>query len=178
MQILTEISCPNCLAPIDFQHHSNNMISCGSCRSNFILEGHLCPNCASYYKDEVDNCGRCGTAMSRTCGKCHTSNWAGDEFCKSCGVSMDLISVTIQQFHEQSKQHRRARMAQMGEMRAQEEALSKKRMADLRQAELERQADIRARKQARKKQDLIVLCGIVSVGVCLLIAGTWLLIAF
>ena len=149
MQLLTEVSCPNCLSPIDFEHHSNNVISCGACRSNFILKGHLCPNCTTYYKEEVDNCGRCGTAMSRTCGKCHTSNWAGDEFCKSCGISMDLIGASIQQFHEQSKQHRKKRLAKMSQMRAQEEALSQKRMAQLQQIEQERREEGRVRRQVQ-----------------------------
>lgn len=178
MQLLTEVSCPNCLAPINFHHSKSNMISCGACSSNFILEGHLCPNCTSYYKHEVDNCGRCGTAMSRTCGKCHTSNWAGDEFCKSCGVSMDLIDASIQQFHEQSEQHRSARMAKMSEMRAHEEALSQRRMAELKEADLGRKAEIYARKQARKKQDIIVLMGMMALGVCLLVVGAWIVFTF
>ena len=97
--ILTEISCPNCLAPINLDGHGSS-VTCDACHSNYILEGHLCSHCSAYYKDEVAVCGRCGTPMTRHCLKCHTDNWAGDEYCKKCGSAMDLLDIAAHSHQE------------------------------------------------------------------------------
>lgn len=115
--------------------------------------------------------------MSRICGKCHTSNWAGDEFCKACGVSMDLMDASIQQFHEQSKQHRTARLAQMSELRAHEDALAQKRMAEMKRIDQQYKDEIREKRLARKKQDIIVLSGMVLAGICMLAVGIWIIMS-
>ena len=142
MLVLTEVSCPNCLAPIEIYDQSGNMVSCGACRSQFILEGHLCPKCQTYHKSEAHNCGQCGTALKRTCGKCQLSNWAGDEFCKVCGVAMDLFEVMTVNFHALSNEHKAARLGQVSEMRRQEEARSQQRMLEMRRMEESRLAHI------------------------------------
>lgn len=175
---LVEIACPNCLAPIDLTNHSNNTITCEACSSNFLLEGHLCPKCNAYYKTEVDNCGACGTAMMRTCGKCKTSNWAGDEYCKACGVALDLIDMTIKGFHEQSQRHQAERMEQIREVRAKEKEVSEKRMAEFERAEIERQAEIRRNAVAQQKRDKrnLILTGVLILGVFMVFVG--LLLSF
>ncbi len=169
MSILRELSCPNCLAPIDLKNHGSS-IKCHSCQSQFILEGHLCPECNAYYKDEVAACGRCGTAMSRTCAKCHTSNWAGDEYCKSCGQAMDLLDIAVQSHHEQMALHTELRRAQIRDIRAQGEANSKKRMEEMMRAEKERIAEYKERQEQKRRRDIMLffLMGCLIIGVIMI----------
>lgn len=165
MLVLTEVSCPNCLSPIDIHNHSGNTINCGACRTNFIVEGHLCPKCHSYHKHEVDTCGQCGTSLQRICGKCRLPNWAGDEFCKACGVAMDLFEVTNVSFHEMSNKHKAERMAQVREMRLQEEARSQQRMMEMRRMEEKRVAQVASLKKDQQKRDRVGLLLIGLIGI-------------
>ena len=169
--ILTEISCPNCLAPINLTGHGTS-VSCDSCHSRYVLEGHLCSHCSAYYKDEVAVCGRCGTAMTRSCRKCHTDNWAGDEYCKSCGVVMDLLDMATISHKEQTAKHQAIRKSQIRDIRAKGEASSEKRMTDMRQAERDRVAQIAERKRKRRLREfgLFVLMGLMVTVAAALIA--------
>ena len=171
---LTEIACPNCLSPIELEHHKHgNTVRCQACHSNYLLEGHLCHHCHAYYKQEVDVCGQCGTHMMRICGKCKTSNWAGEEYCKSCGVSMDLISASIQRYHEESAQFREAKLKQVRELRAQQEVESAKRLAELDRMERERKARLLQREKEKQKQQWMLIIGF---GFCLGVLGVGFLV--
>ena len=172
--ILTEIACPNCLAPINLDGHGSS-VTCDACQSKFVLEGHLCSHCSAYYKDGVAVCGRCGTPMTRHCRKCHTDNWAGDEYCKKCGSAMDLLDIATHSHQELTAHHQAERMSQIRHIRAQGEASSQKRMADLRQSELDRIAQLQERRNKKRRKDIL---NFVVIGIVLIIVVMILLFVF
>ena len=150
--ILIELSCPNCTHPINLKKQ-RQQISCPACNSQLLLDGHVCPHCAHYHKEESGFCHICGTAMTRTCEKCRTTNWAGAEYCQDCGAMLDIFQL----LHLHTKQSTMARLdEQMREaeyFKEKERADSEQRMATLLADEQERQQNLQMRRQAQRQQD-------------------------
>ncbi len=151
-EILTEIACPNCLTPIDIREHGQH-VTCPACASQFLLQGHLCPNCQAYHTDLQGVCRACGTALTRICRKCHTDNWAGDEYCAACGTPMDIFDLIVGAQQEARDQKKVDQIEQIRAMREATEKASRERMQAMEALERERQAEIRRRQAARRQGD-------------------------
>ncbi|MBK6711241.1 MAG: hypothetical protein IPG51_13025 [Chloroflexi bacterium] len=80
--ILTEITCLNCLAPIDVLHQHDQHDTCDGDGSQFLLEGHTCPNYHTYHREPRAICRQCGHALTRVCPNVRRANWTGDEYCQ------------------------------------------------------------------------------------------------
>ncbi len=174
--MLTEVACPNCLHPIDIRQHGRH-ITCDACRSQYVLDGHICPSCNAYHPQEQGFCGECGTALTRICEKCHTSNWAGDEYCKQCGTAMDILQLLKKSYAQTTADRLQGQMAWAKDIKAQEEADSKRRMAALMATEQARLEELSRRRAAmrRKDQQLFFLVGIfVLVIISIVAAVMWL----
>jgi uncharacterized protein YbaR (Trm112 family) len=150
--LLVEVACPNCQNPIDVREHGRH-IRCDACSSQFLLSGHLCPQCNSYHHAEELFCAECGTPLTRTCRRCKHSNWTGDEFCKQCGEALDIFDLL-------ALQHKNARsllLAQREEevraLRAHEAVAAEERLAQLQAIEEARQAELVRRLAEQQQQD-------------------------
>lgn len=151
-EILIELACPSCTHPINLKEQGQQ-IECPACRSQLLLEGHVCPGCAHYHKEETAFCRACGTAMTRTCEKCHTTNWAGAEYCQDCGAALDIFQL-LSLHHKHSTMHRLdEQIRDAKHFKEKEKADSERRMAQLMEQERERLRNIRERQEAQKKQD-------------------------
>ena len=149
---LALLACPNCTHPIDLKNQGQQ-IACPACRSQLLLDGHLCPNCGEYHKEESSFCRACGTAMLRTCEKCHTSNWAGAEYCKQCGSALDIFQL-IHLFNEKATTDRLdEQMREAHYFKEKERSDSARRMGLLMEQEKERLHELRTRRDAQKRQD-------------------------
>ena len=150
--ILTELTCPSCTHPIELKAQGGPIV-CPACSSQLLLDGHVCPGCSHYHKEETAFCHSCGTAMTRTCERCRTPNWAGAEYCKECGAALDIFQL----LHLHNKHSTMTRLdEQMREaafFKKKERADSDRRMAVLLEGERERVQDLAARKRAQKLQD-------------------------
>ena len=162
-EILREVNCPNCLSPIDVREHGQH-VRCNACDSQFILAGHLCPQCHAYYDSEVAVCGQCSSPVTRSCAKCSTSNWAGDEYCVNCAASLDIFDVITRRHHEAFNAHRADQRHSIRDLKQKEELDSLKRWEEIMSTEDERQAEIRRRMARRRAQDrrtLMVAAGLI-----------------
>jgi hypothetical protein len=149
-EMLTEVACPNCLNPIDVREHGRH-ITCDACSSQFILHGHLCPNCSTYNKDEASLCGQCGAALTRICRKCTTVNWAGDEYCRQCNNAMDILDLIAGNYQMKTSDRLLEQRLKAQEIKDLEETASIKRMEEFMAIEKERQDEIRYRLKAQKE---------------------------
>lgn len=150
--ILIELTCPSCTHPINLKEQGQQ-IECPACRSQLLLEGHVCPTCGQYHKEETAFCRICGTAMTRTCEKCGTHNWAGAEYCRDCGGALDIFQL-LHLHHKQSTMTRLdEQMREARQFKEKEQADSERRMAQLMEKEWERLRGIREQQEAQKKQD-------------------------
>lgn len=168
-ELLTEVACPNCRNPIDVREHGRH-VTCDACGSEFVLRGHLCPNCSAYNEEEAAVCGQCSTALKRICRKCNTVNWAGDEYCHQCGNAMDILDFiagnhAMRTADRLLEQRHRAR-----EIQAIEEQDSTRRMEELMAIENERQIELRRRMQKQRVQErkLFILMGL-AIGLFVLV---------
>jgi uncharacterized protein YbaR (Trm112 family) len=159
-QFLLEVACPNCRHPIDVREHGRHVI-CDACRSQFILQAHLCPQCNSYHQEDEAICGQCGASLSRICRKCQASNWAGDEYCHNCGGAMDIFDILVHSQAGYTAERLSQQMRQSRDLKRQEEAASARRMAELEAIEAERVAALRRRQQERRAEErrLLLLMG-------------------
>jgi len=151
-EFLVEIACPNCRHPIDVREHGRH-VTCEACRSQFILQAHLCPQCNSYHQPDEAICGQCGAALSRICRKCQTSNWAGDEYCQNCGGAMDIFDILVHSQAGYTAERLSQQMRSARALKAQDEAASARRMAELQAVEAERVAALRRRQQERRAEE-------------------------
>lgn len=160
-ELLTEVACPNCRNPIDVREHGRH-VTCDACGSQFILRGHLCPNCSTYNEQEASVCGQCGTALSRICRKCQTRNWAGDEYCRQCHEAMDILDFVAGNYAMKTSDRLLEQRHRAREIQEVEELASNRRMEELMAIENARQAEVRRRLQRQKQQErkLFVLMGL------------------
>lgn len=149
---LQEVSCPHCQNAIDVRQHGQH-IQCDACQSRFILQGHLCPNCSRYHKGEVPFCANCGQSLTRTCRRCHTNNWTGDEYCAQCGEAMDIFDLLSMHHQAVRDQHAAQRDSMIRTLKEKEEASSQQRLAEFREMEEQMHATARQQDTQRKKEE-------------------------
>lgn len=162
-EVLQEIRCPNCQSTINLQGHGQTVV-CEACNSQFILQGHLCPNCQTYHRKETAFCGRCGKAMARVCGRCQTNNWAGDEYCHKCGQAMDILDLVTRRHKDAVQEQQERRRLEIARMKQQEEENSRIRMAELMEIERLRIEELKrrlAKERARQRQMLFLTVAMV-----------------
>ncbi|MBP6470294.1 MAG: zinc ribbon domain-containing protein [Chloroflexi bacterium] len=151
-EFLTEIACPNCLAPIDVRQHGQH-VTCDACSSQFLLEGHICPNCHTYHREPRAICRQCGHALTRVCPKCQTANWTGDEYCQKCGAPLDIFEM-LQKVDARTRADRlNERNVQIRQMKEEEDKAAQRRMAEMMAVEEERQRELARRQAANQKRD-------------------------
>jgi hypothetical protein len=160
-ELLHEVACPNCLNPIDIREHGRH-VTCDACSSQFILRGHLCPNCSTYSEKEEPICGHCGSALTRICRKCRTSNWAGDEYCVQCGQAMDILDMIANQTAMNTADRLLNQRQQARQLKEIEELASNQRMEEMMAQEQIRLTEIHRRLAIQKKQErkLFILMGL------------------
>ncbi len=169
-QLLQEVACPNCQYPIDIREHGRH-IRCEACNSHFILQGHLCPYCSSYHKEEALFCRECGAALVRTCGRCATSNWAGDEYCVKCGEALDILDLLTRFQHNSRLELLEKRHEEIRRIRQIEEEATRRRVEELNAIEEARLAELKARagqKRARERNLLLFVGSILVAWVLLM----------
>ncbi|MCI0578618.1 MAG: zinc ribbon domain-containing protein [Chloroflexi bacterium] len=156
-EIFQEVACPNCRNPLDVRQGHGKHITCDACGSEFLLRGHLCPNCSAYSNAEQSICGQCGMALTRICGKCRTPNWAGDEYCVQCGSPMDILDILKRQYTHSTAERLTDQMAEARRLKEIEELASERRMAELMAIEEQRQIELRRRLAQQKQQERTLL---------------------
>ncbi|MBP8001284.1 MAG: hypothetical protein KA314_16975 [Chloroflexi bacterium] len=174
--ILQEIRCPNCQSPIKLDGRGQ-AVNCEACNSQFILQGHLCPQCHTYHRQETAFCGRCGTSLTRVCGRCYTSNWTGDEYCCHCGQAMDILDLVTHRHREARYEQQEQRRQNIARVKQQEEESSRKRMAELMEMERLRIEELKRRlikERARQRTMLMLVLGFGALFFVLILAYTLL----
>ncbi|MFK7800758.1 MAG: hypothetical protein AB8G95_03915 [Anaerolineae bacterium] len=90
---------------------------------------------------------------------------------------MDLIDLTVVNFHKESAQHREVRLEQVRDMRLREEARSKERRIEMEKIEQQRQIEARERLETQKKQDIKIWIFVIIIGFCGLGVGLSIILA-
>lgn len=173
--LLQEIACPNCRNPLQLEPHAFYVI-CAACGSRFVLRGHICPQCGTYYEDEVSYCRRCGLSLVRRCPKCDTPNWVGDPYCVQCGSPLDILETLAQRQRTGTADRLYQQMDEAREIKEREEAASAERMARMRAQDEIRQAEALRRLREQQEQERKVMTIVaIALGVFLLLVIVYLI---
>lgn len=167
--MLRNLACPSCGAPTLQAQQPDGAVVCRSCGSGYAPDDRLaCPRCEALNEPADDYCGRCGEKLKRNCPACAAENWSGADYCAHCGRSLDALEYmagrTSQSFRATLEHQRRI----AGSLKAEEEASSQKRMAQLWDIEKRRQTNL-AQQQAKQKAEQEVLLRIMFVGLVLFV---------
>lgn len=176
-EILQEVACPNCQNPIDIREHGRH-IRCDACSSQFVLNGHLCPQCSTYHREEESFCSNCGAALTRTCRRCKFSNWAGEEYCAQCGEPMDIFDLLSLQHRDVQRAMQERRAEEIRELRAQEEVTTQERLRALEEIETERRQLVAARLADQRRQERkLMFLSVTGIALFVLIVAVYLLLS-
>lgn len=151
-QLLQEVACPNCQYPIDIREHGRH-VTCEACNSHFVLQGHLCPYCSSYHKEEALFCRECGAALVRSCGRCATANWAGDEYCAKCGEALDIMDLLTRFQHNSRMELLEKRQEEIRRIRQIEDEATRRRVEELNAIEEARLAELQLHAEQKRAQE-------------------------
>ncbi len=101
----------------------------------------ICPYCSGVNTPDAAKCLHCNRSLTIACPRCNTVNWVGDATCASCGARLDVLS-RIAAREEIRTSDRFTRTAQTaGEMKATDEAASRKHMEHLWAEDTKRRAE-------------------------------------
>jgi hypothetical protein len=157
-EMLIEVACPNCHSPIDVREHGR-YVTCEACRNQYLLRGHFCYRCNHYHEADAAVCAQCGTILSRVCRKCHTANWAGDEYCRHCASPMDILDSLDRYQRSATADRLSQQMSEATHLKKVEEQASQRHMAEMMALEETRQAELFRRRKQRQQQERTILIG-------------------
>lgn len=160
--MLEQVACPNCQTPINLRkvHAEGAYVECPACGGQFVLQGHVCPNCGTYHAQEVTFCRQCGLTMTRRCPQCETLNWIGDEYCVKCGVPLDIIEMIAQRLNQGTQSRLAEQMDTAQQLKQAEETASQVRLARMQEEERQWQLEVQQRLITQHEQEQKMLTGV------------------
>lgn len=138
---VTAFKCPGCGAPLRLDSTNSNQ-KCESCSTQFHIQGCLCPECHQHHDTLARACRRCGTDMTRLCRRCYIPNYIKDEFCRTCGVGLDILDIGVAEHRHATVELRKKHIRKSGDIRV----TSERTIDDLRSATYQAE-----KKQKRKR---------------------------
>jgi uncharacterized Zn finger protein (UPF0148 family) len=179
--MLHELNCPTCGAPGLEAHQPDGTIVCRFCGNKFATDDRIaCPYCEAVNSPEADFCEQCGDKLKRTCPACGAENWAGAEYCATCGRNLDALALMAQRHVQGFKGTLQQQREIANLIKAEEEADSQKRMANLWEIEKRRQDELERQKGRQQAQQNVVLVIAFVIGVLfvLLMLGVFVALVF
>jgi serine/threonine-protein kinase len=121
---LSELTCPNCAAPLPANVAPNQATECNNCGSRFIMtapeanETIHCPNCQTVNEDSLRYCTSCGQRLKVDCVRCHTQNRIDATHCFKCGTNLQSASERRRELQENRRRAQSERDQMLKEKKA------------------------------------------------------------
>ncbi len=157
-----KFTCPSC-GVVGDQPADVNVFTCQSCRQQFVLSGHYCPECSEFTEENRVSCHNCGEILMHSCPRCGRENWSGRHICHYCGQTLDFFTTVASRHSPSATADRlQAQMHQAKIIRAIDDVASRKRMEELNLIEEVRKSKIREQEIKRKQGDrrLLIAAGV------------------
>ena len=133
--MLREIPCSHCAgAGLELQPDGSAL--CKFCGARNALAGPICPRCERVNPPGAEHCEICRQALIRVCPQCQSKNWSGLDRCTQCGQALDALEFVARRWLTDVRSEQQQ---QAPGIKAQEEASSQRRIAQMMEMEARRQ---------------------------------------
>jgi ribosomal protein L40E len=165
---LEQLECPDCGSKALVSNPDGTM-TCSFCGNHYAApEGVLCPACGEVNDAKAGYCRQCGYDLIRECPRCGADNPHGATHCQNCGRSLSVLETVVERAQIRTADRLVRQMHEAGDIKAQEEAASQRRLEEMWEREYERQQTI-AEAQAEQKRQEMLLMRLALIGVALFI---------
>src|ERR1041384_33886 len=173
--MLREIPCSHC-AGVGLELQPDGSALCKFCGAQNTLAGPICPRCERVNPAGAEHCEICRQVLTRVCPNCQSKNWSGADRCTQCGQSLDALEFVARRWLTDVRSEQQQ---QAPGIKAQEEAASQRRMAQMLEMEERRQHALNeaARLQAGREGRPLAWV-VIGGGLILLILGLGAVLGF
>jgi len=162
----TQLECPGC-GSSSFTPDLNGNLTCDYCHT--VLPDRICPTCGAFYEPGSHQCPSCGADLVLECPACGAPNPPYARQCVVCGQEMDILDTLFTRVTGSRADWLRDLREEATKAKAQQEAESQARLADMWAAEARyREALAQSRSERERQQRIIVTVTISIVAVVVL----------
>jgi hypothetical protein len=168
--VLGEVLCRECQGA-GLELEPGGRIVCRFCGAENTLEGVVCPHCEAINPPGAETCAACRRALTHRCPHCGAGNWSGAERCAQCGGALDPLERLSTRWTANPAGHFDALQRSAAALKAEEEAASQRRLAEMHGLETRRQADLAEarRRQAGQQRVILLAAGLAALAVAAMV---------
>ncbi len=164
------LECPGC-GSSSFTASSDGSLTCNYCHATYVPPERTCPVCGAVYEPDDRHCPSCGADLVRKCPACGVLNPSVARKCLVCGQEMEILESLFARVTGTRGDWLRQAREEAPAIKAQEEAASEYRLADMWAAD-ERRREALAQTQAEhdRQQRIIITVTITIVAFVIVVA--------
>ncbi|MFQ6100476.1 MAG: zinc ribbon domain-containing protein [Anaerolineae bacterium] len=149
------LECPGC-GSSSFTASPDGSLVCDYCHTAYVLPGRACPVCGAVYEPDARHCPACGADLVRECPACGTPNPAVARKCAACGQEMEILESLFARVTGTRAGWLREIREEAPAIKAQQEATSRARLADMWAADARRREALARAQAERDRQQRIM----------------------
>jgi ribosomal protein L40E len=155
------LECPGC-GGFSFSAGPDGRLVCDYCQAVCALAGPVCPECGAAYEPGARYCPTCGADLVRECRACGAQNPPSARRCTACGQDLNVLDALFARATGETAHWLRQTREEATAVKAQQEAASQARLAEMWAAEQRRREEL-AQAQAERDRQMRILWGVAAV---------------
>jgi ribosomal protein L40E len=164
----TSPKCPGCNSS-SFTASPDGSLVCNYCQTAYVPSGQTCPLCGATHDPGAYQCPSCGADLVRKCPACGAPNPLSARKCLACGQGLQILESLFARVTGATADRLRKVREEAPAIKAQEEAASQARLAEMWATERERREAL-ARAQAERERQERIIAVVTIIVVALVIA--------
>lgn len=172
------LECPGC-GSTSFTPSPDGSLICDYCHSVYVPPERACPVCGAACEPGARYCPSCGVDLARECPACGAPNPLLARKCLACGQELEILDALFDRVTGTRADWLRQVREEAPAIKAQEEAASRARLAEMWAAD-ERRREALARAQAereRQERILVVVTLVIVALVIIVVLATWAIVS-
>ncbi len=161
--------CPRC-GNSSFSADPDGRLICDQCQATLSPPGRVCPVCGAPCAPDDRHCPSCGTDLVRECPTCGALNPSIARKCLACGQELEILDSLFARVTGTRAQWLREVREGAPAIKAQEEAASESRLAEMWAAETRRREALAQARAERDRQQRIIIAVTASIVILVIIA--------
>lgn len=162
------LRCPGC-GSASFTASPDGSPICDYCYAAYVPPGRACPVCGATYEPGARRCPSCGIELVHECPSCGAPNPLLGRKCLACGQELEILESLFARVTGASADWLRRVHEEAPAIKAQEEAASRARLAEMWAAEARRR-EVLAQVQAERERQERILATVAVATVVVIIA--------
>lgn len=165
----TPLECPGCGSAY-FTASPDGSLICDYCHTAYAPPERACPVCGAAYEPGAHRCPSCGAEMVRECPACGAPNPLLARKCLACGQRLEILEALFERVTGTRGGWLRQVRQEAPAIKAQEEAASQARLAEMWATEARRRETLAQARVEQKRQERTIVAVAIAVVVIVIIA--------